>query len=102
MRLTQFPKKNFSKAFQTASDFCFFWQNSSPIRTISDLVIETGEARPALRHPRSLAAQLAVDGSTELSAHGLRSSGVRNVAIDQLLLSIATVMSQLVDTCWRL
>ena len=71
--------------------FCFFWQNWSPIPTISDLVIETGEARPALRHPRGLAAQFAVDGSTDLSAHRFRSSGVRNVAIDHLLLSIATV-----------
>lgn len=69
------------------------------IRTISGLAIETGEARPALRHARSLAAQLAVDGSTELSAHRFRSSGVRNVAIDQLLLSSATVLRRLVDTC---
>ena len=83
------PKKKLHQSI--SNSFCFFWQNSSPIRTISDLVIETGGARPALRHARSLVAQLAVDGSTDLSAHRFRSSLVRNVAIDQLLPSIATV-----------
>ena len=88
IQLAQFPQKNLHQSI--SNSFC----------TISDLVIETGKARPALRHARSLVAQLDVDGSTDLSAQRFRGSLVRNVAIDQLLLKIATVEVESVG--WRL
>ena len=69
------PKKNFIKAFQTAS-------------ASSD---RTRHLFAPIQLVTRGASLLAVDGSTDLSAHGFRSSGVRNVTIDQLLLSIATV-----------
>ena len=77
MQLAQFPppKKNFIKAFQTAS-------------ASSDRTRHLFAPVQLVTRGASL---LAVDGSTDLSAHGFRSSGVRNVAIDQLLLSIAMV-----------
>ena len=69
------PQKNFIKAFQTAS-------------ASSDRTRHLFAPVQLVTRGASL---LAVDGSTDLSAHGFRSSGVRNVAIDQLLLSIAMV-----------
>ena len=77
MQLAQFPppKKNFIKAFQTAS-------------ASSDRTRHLFAPVQLVTRGASL---LAVDGSTDLSAHGFRSSGVPNVAIDQLLLSIAMV-----------
>ena len=67
-------KKNSIKAFQTAASS----DRTRPLFAPVQLVTRG-------------ASLLAVDGSTDLSAHGFRSSGVRNVAINQLLLSIATV-----------